>query len=370
MKNWSYKVLWTFILIVSGANSFKVSAGEIPLSSLIVGRYETAGDHVLFDWPCVTVRADFVGSGSVHMRLNGQGNRFRVTVNGQSRDIETGFTEETILIADHLENGRHKVSVKKVTEAASFFIPFFMNQGVPRFYGFESTDQLALQISPSADKKIDFYGDSAMAGFGILGDSQTSTVACLRGMLNYEDCAYSWPSVVGRAIGADIHIQAWSGRGVVKNAAGLLPWSQEPFPVYWERSLATAPESQWQHHLWVPDLIVVGLGHNDFYNRPFPDETTFISGYRQFIESIKGANPQLAEVPMLVICGGAEWKNRLVCPLVKEAVKDLRAEGVMYRELQPEWFTSKDLGCLSHFNIQGNLKMADKLLQDIKEILK
>lgn len=362
-------ILLTIVLsyLMSGGKS--VYGDTVPLSALMVGRHVVADDHILFDWPCVTIRAEFVGAGSVSMRLNGKGNRFRVTINQQSVEIETGFAEETILLAENLESGRHKVSVKKLTEAASFFIPFFMNQGIPEFYGFETSRSLELQVAPPLAKKIDFYGDSAMAGFGILGDSKTGAVSCIKNMLRLEDCTYAWPSILGQKLRADIHIQAWSGRGISKNAAGLLPWSYEPFPVYWQRSLANKPEVTWDHSQWAPDLIVIGLGHNDFYNRPFPDETYFISEFRQFIEQIKNSGPTLARTPMLVICGGTEWKNRLVCPLIRKAISSLNYDSLVLRELSPDWFTNEDIGCLNHFNTHGNQKLADKLFYDVKNLL-
>lgn len=80
------------------------------------------------------------------------------------------------------------------------------------------------------------------------------------GLETYENCWEGYAATVSRWLGADYHIEAWSGKGVVKNAISLFETSEDPMPLYWPRTIATDPASHWNFTLWVPDLVVILLG--------------------------------------------------------------------------------------------------------------
>lgn len=53
--------------------------------------------------------------------------------------------------------------------------------------------------------------------------------------------------------------------------------SVDPFPVYYPRTLASVPNSQWNFQ-YIPDAIVINLGTNDYSTKPQPPANIFVPG--------------------------------------------------------------------------------------------
>lgn len=53
--------------------------------------------------------------------------------------------------------------------------------------------------------------------------------------------------------------------------------SVNPFPIYYPRSLANVPTSQWDFQ-YIPDAVVINLGTNDYSTQPQPPADIFVPG--------------------------------------------------------------------------------------------
>lgn len=53
------------------------------------------------------------------------------------------------------------------------------------------------------------------------------------------------------------------------------------------RTLATDSKTEWDFNKWVPDIVVISLGANDFSTPPRPSYAEFSQGYHQFMDKIK-----------------------------------------------------------------------------------
>lgn len=91
------------------------------------------------------------------------------------------------------------------------------------------------------------------AGFGIEGPNSWR---CIWSLEKYENCWEGYAALTSRWLDADYRIEAWSGKGVVKNAVGI----GDPMPLYWNRSIAADAHLLTDFTLWVPDLVVILLG--------------------------------------------------------------------------------------------------------------
>src|SRR5690606_23969701 len=93
--------------------------------------------------------------------------------------------------------------------------------------------------------------------------------------------------------------------------------------VYWPRAVATKPEYVWDFQLWIPDLVIVLLGSNDYYNWPYPSDEAFINGYINLLTNIVNSynvTSSPSNIPTIInLCGGVLENNRAPCANVQKA---------------------------------------------------
>mmetsp|Transcript_20418 Transcript_20418/g.34190 ORF Transcript_20418/g.34190 Transcript_20418/m.34190 type:complete len:565 (+) Transcript_20418:109-1803(+) len=83
--------------------------------------------------------------------------------------------------------------------------------------------------------KMLVIGDSISAGYGVDGMPPCSFAAEL------EDVTHGFAYLVAQNVHADLHVIAWSGKGVVRNYGDSNTTSTDPMPAYYNRTIATLP---------------------------------------------------------------------------------------------------------------------------------
>jgi lysophospholipase L1-like esterase len=68
-------------------------------------------------------------------------------------------------------------------------------------------------------------------------------------------------------------------------------WPDNTIPELYDRVLTYDPRQAWDFSKWVPDVVVINLGTNDFAQAN-PDEKNWTAAYRQFIARVRGHYPQ------------------------------------------------------------------------------
>ncbi len=152
------------------------------------------------------------------------------------------------------------------------------------------------------------------------------------------------------------HIEAWSGKGVVRNYADPNRVSVDPMPVYWNRTIATAPSNftanLYDFSKYIPDAVVINLGTNDFSTHPWPEPSVFMDGYKNLIATIRMSyNNQM--LPIFVACG--PMIGDPCCSYVKSVAASFN--GVYFIDLQ-NILGPDEIGCGGHPNVLGHIKMA------------
>ncbi|CAE8713637.1 unnamed protein product [Polarella glacialis] len=252
---------------------------------------DAAQGTVTFDWPATSLTWAAAAE-RVWLRMDGGRNYFNIVVDGQAVEVlETRQGVRDYLIqagsssglasasADGSSSGVHSrtrtFEVQKRTEASiATLFGSLLGRGtkVVVVYGVVSEDGAVLQDAPMRldQPRLEFLGDSDTTGFGNLGPSQPGTIT-LRSLLTMspaqQDVFQSWPALTSRALGAEFHVIAWSGLGVL--------WNSEPgctadgtFKDVYARVLATCSSSAADSTTlssWVPDVVVIYLGGNDWY---------------------------------------------------------------------------------------------------------
>ncbi len=198
-------------------------------------------------------------------------------------------------LASGLPAGEHSVSLVKRTQA---------QLGKAIFNGFELTGAL-LEPAPKPALRIEFIGDSITAGEGVEGvngspectQNAAGTVGAGWGQ-PFHNADRSYGVVTAHELDAEYHLTAVSGIGLVRNYSQM--YDARPMPDVYDlmfvEEMASGP---WDHAAFVPDVVVVALGTNDFSPgdappdspRPEMDVAVYTDAYVAFVTQLRGYYP-------------------------------------------------------------------------------
>eukprot|EP01087_Luapelamoeba_hula_P007626 TRINITY_DN1860_c0_g1_i1.p1 TRINITY_DN1860_c0_g1~~TRINITY_DN1860_c0_g1_i1.p1 ORF type:complete len:391 (+),score=45.27 TRINITY_DN1860_c0_g1_i1:97-1269(+) len=388
MSRWWCVVVVLVLVPVLAADAATLRTVEVPASAAPGVWYEGRVDQVggvsgavRYDWPCVTLNLAVTGASTVSVVMDGGNNEFVVLLNG--RNVSRFRTTDAEKVSYPLVSGlntkqSYNISMVKITEASYFFVSFLMPLTTVQIRSLSLTGddpQLLPRMVTASKRRIEVFSDSDSNGFGIDGPDDYE---CLLGLVKYENCYQGYASLLAQWLNAEVHIEAWSGKGVVKNAVSITNEDGDVMPVYWNRTIATEPKGIWNFQRWVPDAIIVLLGSNDYYSWPYPTDEEFISGYIAMLHRITAAyNSSGTPQPVLInLCGGALANNQAPCPNVQKAVSLFAAQQqppapkAQFILIGSDWLVyPQDFGCLDHRNAGGQVKLATRLAPLIRRIM-
>jgi lysophospholipase L1-like esterase len=246
--------------------------------------------------------------------------------------------------------------------------------GITQILGFEYPDGGDL-LAPSAwpKRRIEFLGDSESTGYGIDCDAPSERFS---GATENERKAF--PALVAKAVGAEEHNLAFSGKGVIRNEDS----SSEVYDMIYPRALPLPPgASAWNFGSWAPDVVWINLGANDWGpgldgDRSPPDADEFKRRYGALVRLVRQKNPNAH-----IVCAVQGFVNddypqgfeaysnlkRILQEVVEErhAARDAK---VYFHEL-PRARDGIDLtGCASHPNAEYHKKAAASVAAKVRAI--
>ncbi|MER8007825.1 SGNH/GDSL hydrolase family protein [Streptomyces sp. NPDC094149] len=235
-------------------------AATAPARFHTAGRVEQAPDgSVRYSWPGVYFEGRFRGTG-VGIVLDDADNDYDVSIDGRTAAtlVTPGRTTHWIR---GLDDAVHSVRIVKRTES-----PW----AAGRFGGFVAAPGGAvLPGPPRRRRQIEFIGDSYTAGYGNL--SGTRDCSASGGVNRNSDADQSFGALTAHGLDADYQLNAFSGRGMVRNYNGGSPGTD--FRTYYDRALLNAEGDVWHRPPgWRPQVVVIGLGINDFSTPLNPGE--------------------------------------------------------------------------------------------------
>lgn len=318
-----------------------------------IGRFDQANPkQPRFDWPGCAIQVRFTGP-SVSVKLSGGNNEFNVFIDEVARprlSMESGKTE--YVLASGLPAGEHTLLLTKRTEAY---------YGIVTFSGLVLADGQSVAAPPARPaNRILFIGDSFTVGYG--ADATTLQCASLK---PWDNNWLAYGPVAARAVGAEYSVQAISGLGMVHNYNDASPESKEPLPFFFDRTLAGSDQPRWSFSSWIPHVVVVALGTNDFSTATKPSQAQYASAYKAFVKKLRGHYPAAQ-----IICLTYPVDN-LQKAYVDALATELAGEGDarVSRVHMPALDQSTDLGCDWHPNYLGHKKYADALLPELRKHL-
>jgi lysophospholipase L1-like esterase len=304
-----------------------------------------------FDWPGISILAVLDGT-SVTFLLEDGGNDFNLIVDGVFRtNFVTARGKAEYALAG-MKKGVHTVLLTKRTEALF---------GVTIFRGLRIPDNCRVLAPPSMPaRRIEFIGASWVCGYG----NEGAGLKCPN-LRPTENNYLAFGPMACRDLNAEYHIVAYSGRGVVRNYGDPEKKSSEPMPLYFDRILQNDKYLSWDFSRWIPDVVVVNLGVNDYSTEPNPDEDFFVNGYVKFLGRIRSCYPSAP----IVCFNDLGWPY--YADNVKKAVEMRQKQGdklisfASYPSFKPE-----EMGCDYHPKVAGHRVIADVLTKYLRQLMK
>lgn len=326
-----------------------------------------APDAKLFAWSQSTIGVRFIGT-QVAVRLqdvapatgkNEGFNHYSVTIDDRPpwvlpmRDNQSIYT-----LARDLPQGAHTVTLIKRTEPLV---------ATARFSGFDFGADGHMLLPPKhPDRRLLVIGDSISAGYGNEGSNETCPFTAAT---ENSDLAYG--PVAARALGAEVHVTAWSGKGVYQNRdttrENLMPQLQE-------RILPTDANSLWNPNDYIPHAVVINLGTNDFGHDLAPAEP-FENAYYDFVMHLRATYPAayivIALGPMLEDSEKNHHQLSAARHMLQVVLARLHQEHVTQVALLefPAQHGEHGLGCDYHPSLATHALMGAQLAASLKASL-
>lgn len=311
-----------------------------------IGRFDFSNPKsVKFDWPGVQINARFEGT-SCSIKLKDGKNDYNVFIDGRLHKILSTTDDTIYVLANGLSNKVHSLLITKRTEALF---------GTGAFEGFILDGGKEL-VEPDEDnkRKIEFVGDSYFTGFGADGTSSDCIFS-----RETENSYLSFGPQLARKLNADYSIIAISGSGITKNYGDSLRTSEYPLPYYYNRTCMN-DTLLWNFSRWQPDVVVVRIGRNDYWQKPHPKREIFRNAYLKFIKEIRKHYPG---AHIFALC--FPFRKDPHCDYMNSAVNELRDKKgdkkIHFVKMDVKFNSGRDFGCEKHPNRFGHKKIVDYL---------
>ena len=250
---------------------------------------------------------------------------------------------------DGLRNGRHTVRLVKRNES-----PWAASE----FGGFVAAPGGAILTEPKArDRQIEFIGDSLTVGYGNTSASRECTGDQVSRTTNTD---VSYGALAARRLGADYQVNAFSGKGMVRNYDG--GDAGNDYRTYYDRALLHLPGDVSDPGAWRPQVVVVYLGTNDFSTDLNPGEpwatredlaAAYRTAYGDFVQKLR---TRYGSDTTIVAVGAGAFASD-----VEQVVQDRAGAGdsrIRY------WFLDTGaldfLGCHHHYSTSDHRIIADR----------
>jgi lysophospholipase L1-like esterase len=322
---------------------------ELYICGRVVAQTQSGATAYRYAWPGVYFEANFSGD-AVDVKVDDALDNLYLYVDGAHKLTLTRPGKTTVSLKD-LGPGAHSVRLEKASETQS-------SSGI--FGGFYVTAPSQALPAPHYDRRIEFIGDSFTVGYGNTSRGQVCTVTDVD---ETTDTSRAFAPATAKYFGASYRIHAFSGRGIVRNYNGIMPG--ETLPVLYQFSLFDKSAGVAQDG-WSPDVLVIGLGTNDF-STPLHDgepwatrdalRADFVKNYVAFVLNLHEEYPAAHIVLMASDRGENEIANG-----VTATAEALKTGGI--GDIETIIFTGLDFAaCHGHPSLRDDVLLT-KMLTD------
>ena len=272
------------LLALAGLWAGPTTIGPFDPSVRILGRFDSTSAGAVLSWPGTGAQIAFEGK-SCQVRIGSTGAVVGVVVDGlAAADLKlvAPANDTLVSVAANLKPGRHVVELVKKTEPMV---------GVATLKGFV-VDGKGSTLPQPATRRIEFVGNSITCGYGVLDSVKEHHFSA-----ETEDFTATFAALSAKALGADLQVVAYSGKGLLRNYEGD---NGPVVPALYSQSIYSETPKPWHFARWTPDVVVIDLGTNDFSRAPLPDSSAWESAWMAFLETIRKAR---GNVPVVLVNG-------------------------------------------------------------------
>ena len=313
-----------------------------------IGRFDLSDNRKpVFMYSGCNIRTVFRGTSvEMIMKDDSMRNAFTVIIDDSLFVITANSNDSIYLLAQGLQNGKHKLNIIRRTE---------WHGGNTTFLGFRVDKGKGLDRPEIKERKMEFIGNSYTCGYGNEGKSREEHFA-----YETENNYMTYGAIAARALNAEYLTVCRSGIGIWQGYGGGKDFTMPRF--YNEVNLGSTKE--WDFSQYQPQLVVIDLGGNDLSVEL--DSGKFISTSVEFLERIRSNYPAAR-----IICAagpstpGEDWLKwrRYLHSVVEQFGK--QDPQVYYFEFS----TFEPNGSDWHPNVAEHSRMADELIPYIRELM-
>lgn len=216
-----------------------------------------------FDGTSIAIKLSDTNSSSQYFAYSIDGSEFtRFQIAGTTTTLATALSDTT-----------HTFTLVRRTEGYV---------GITTFSGFVLDSGKTLQAPDARPaRKMEFIGDSITCGYGTEGSGSN---------LSDENGYVSYASQLARLFGAEWTTISKSGIGLYLNYSETTHVDGAHMIDYYPRTYYNNGTPAWDFSFWMPDVVVIALGTNDFWNGA-PDESAFETAYSDLVDYVRGKYP-------------------------------------------------------------------------------
>ncbi len=339
-------------------------AGTLPASTLIpanhpyiqyTGRWDfTSPEAPSHSWPGVYLTARFEGT-SIGVTMTDNYCYYNVFVDGVLMKI---FHADQAAKTDYplvsgLSDGPHTLVLIKRNETT--WTKFSFN-------GLILDDGKTLLPPPDLPvRKIEFIGDSFTSASG----NEATTVEAPTDVAPVTNISEGFGPLTAAHFNASYHMTSQSGFGLVMDYTGSYTGN---IPDKFNQTQMFSESPVWDFEQWIPNLVVVGLGLNDYsgfggYSHAVSDahKAEYKAAYHDFISTVRDVYPG---VRVLAVAPHVLWLQQTIAEIVEEENAAGRAD-VFYAD-----YPYYDGGYVNngHPNVASHHKIAERLIAAIDSI--
>jgi len=291
--------------------------------------------------------------------FEGKHNYMAIILDGEYKGRIKVDKEQTVYrVADELENEEHSVLIGKATEAGIGYV---------EFSGIRCGELLPSSEKPQ--RKIEFIGNSITCGMGL----DLSGLPCDSAeWYDQHNACLAFGPLLARQLNAQWLLSSVSGIGIERN------WNS-PGPtmplVYYNTYFRTDSSALWNFSSYVPDLVSICLGTNDFSDgdekipRVAVDSSKFVSKYIQFLITIRKNYPQavICCVSSPILQGIKARTLERYISIIVDYMIGKEHDSKVFKFFFTRAYTH---GCSSHPGQEDHVMMADELQPFIAKIMR
>lgn len=209
----------------------------------------------------------------------GRPNYIAIIVDGKIfKEFALTQNQTVYTITEFTDNTFRMIQVCKRTESLI---------GSIGFRGFTIDENALTKPVELPQKKILFIGNSITCGYGNEATNATDSFTA-----HTENAYMSYAAIAARELNAQYHLIAYSGKGIYRNWADTV-FDIETMPKVFHKTLAFDTCNSWNHTQYVPSLIVINLGTNDFSPPLGANKDLYITRFTEFLQTVSQLYPNV-----------------------------------------------------------------------------